>query len=137
MRDGYTFSDVDLLDLLEREAGREAVDLFMDARTRLRDGFTFDDGDVRDLVDAEQFDQVRGYVRTGRGLSVLPLIATVLIGAAIGLLGSMNWLGRVGWAGGALLAAGALCSIVLLVADAGLSAVVANQETLVSRACRS
>ncbi len=137
MRDGYTFSDADLLDLLEREAGQEAVELFMDVRMRLRDGFTFDDGDVRDLVDAEGFDQARGYVRAGRGLSVLPLVVTLLIGVAIGLLGSKRWQGRLGWAGAALLSAGVLSGVVLLVGSAagtGLSAyVVAEQETLVEQ----
>ena len=99
MRDGYTFSDADLLDLLEREAGREAVELFMDVRMRLRDGFTFDEGDISDLVDADAFDQARGYVRAGRSALLLLLVATALIGVAIGLLGSKRRLGRLGWAG--------------------------------------
>ena len=135
MRDGYTFSDADLLDLLEREAGREAVELFMDVRMRLRDGLTFDDGDLRGLLDAdaEAFDQARGFVRLGRDSSVLLLVATVLIVAAIGLLGSTRWLGRLGWAGGALLAAGVLSGMVLFVADAGLSVIAAEQETLVEQ----
>ncbi len=134
MRDGYTFSDADLLDLLEQEAGLAAVELFMDVRTRLRDGFTFDDGDVRDLVGAEAFDQARGYVKkAGRGWLMLLLVATVLIGVAIGLLGSRRWLGWLGWAGAALLAAGVLSWVGLFVADAGLSAVVAEQETLVEQ----
>ncbi len=133
MRDGYTFSDADLLDLLEREAGQEAAELFMDVRMRLRDGFTFDDGDVSDLVDAEGFDQARGYVRAGRGLSVLLLVAILLVGAAIGLLGSKRWQGRLGWAGAALLAAGVLSGVAMFVADAGLSALVPEQATLVEQ----
>ena len=133
MRDGYTFSDADLLDLLEQEAGPEAVELFLDARTRLRDGFTFDEGDISDLVDADAFDQARGYVRAGRSALLLLLVATALIGVAIGLLGSKRRLGRLGWAGAALLAAGVLSGVILFVVEANLSAVVAEQETLVEQ----
>ena len=68
---------------------------------------------------------------------MLLLVATLLIGVAIGLLGSKRWQGRLGWAGAALLAAGVLSGVVLLVgsaAGAGLSAyVVAEQETLVEQ----
>ncbi len=133
MRDGYTFSDAHLLDLLEQEAGREAMELFLDVRTGLRDGFTFDESDISDLVDAEAFDQARGYVRAGRSALSLLLIATALIGVAIGLLGSKRWPGWLGWAGAALLAAGVLGGLVLFLAEAGLSAVLAEQETLVEQ----
>jgi hypothetical protein len=116
LRNGLTFTDVDLQRLVLEQGGQANLDLFNHARRYLREGFTFTDQDLRDTLgpNASDFDRFREGVNTIRGLLFLLLIALAMIAAVIGGLGGRNWWSRLGWAGLPLAISGVLVSAALV-----------------------
>ena len=104
LSDGYTFTDQDFRELIDRESASSSGDSILGGGTV-----------------SEQFDQGRnlfGLARTLRWLLVLPLLMVL---AAIGFLGGRSWGGRSIWAGGALLLAAATILIITGIMYNGLT----------------
>ena len=120
LRDGLTFTEQDLIELIEEQASspgeaQDNVDLLNDARGYLRDGFTFDQTQVEEQferqADFDAFDDARGYVALGRDFLFLLIVLLAAIALFIGMLGGRRWGTRLIWAGVPVLLAGAAMAI--------------------------
>ena len=112
LRDGFTFTDGDLLGLIESfDAGdTDVAARFDEYRGYLRDGYTIDESSVVDLLGGnfEQFDDARGWVKLGRDLLFLLVVLLGFIALLVGFLGGRRWGTRLVWAGVPVLISGAL-----------------------------
>ena len=108
LRDGYVFTQDDLLELVEEQGGEDMLDLFDDARGYMRDGFVFTEGDAEEAAgnDLEQFETVRGYVGTARSFALVVVLPLLLLVAIVGFLGGRSWWTRLAWAGVPLVVGG-------------------------------
>ncbi|MCH8974763.1 MAG: hypothetical protein IH869_06780, partial [Chloroflexi bacterium] len=112
LRDGFTFTDGDLLGLIESfDAGdTDVAARFDEYRGYLRDGYTIDESSVVDLLGGnfERFDDGRGWVKLGRDLLFLLVVLLGFIALLVGFLGGRRWGTRLVWAGVPVLISGAL-----------------------------
>ncbi|MCH8848301.1 MAG: hypothetical protein IIC32_04935 [Chloroflexi bacterium] len=126
LRDGYTFTDGDLVGLFENfDAGDTDFAARLDEyRGYLRDGITFDDSSLAaELGDnIELFDDVRGWVDLGRSLLFLLIVLLGFIALIVGFLGGRRWGTRLAWAGVPVLISGALIGGIFSAASGPLRA---------------
>jgi hypothetical protein len=110
LKNGLTFTDEDLRELILEEAGQDELDFFDDVRMALRDGITFTDQDLRDEMgsDSISLDDGRDWIKRVRQFLLVLLVPLVLLMVTIGFLGGRNWWSRLAWAGVPLVLAGAI-----------------------------
>jgi len=122
LRDGYTFTEVDLNNLILEQAsssreGRELLEVIENVRGYLRDGFNFDEADLQaelgSEVDFGMFDDIRGYVGLGLDYLVWLVVFPLFVVFLIGVLGGRRLESRLTWMGATLLIAGGLAAVAL------------------------
>ncbi len=117
LRDGYSYTDVDLRGDVAELAGANSAEVlarYDDVLRWLREGIEFTEQDINDELSADEldtFDRVRGWIGSGRDLLFLLLVIPALLVVGIGFLGGRSWWSRLTWAGVAPLLAGAVLAI--------------------------
>ena len=122
LRDGYTFTEVDLSNLILEQAstpqeGADILNMIEDVRGYMRGGFNFTEADLQERLGANVnfalFDDIRGYVGLGREYVIWLVLLPLLIAFLIGVLGGRWWGSRLAWMGVPLLIAGGLAAVAL------------------------
>jgi hypothetical protein len=122
LRDGYTFTEVDLNNLVMEQAssaqeGADLLSVIERVRGYLRDGVSFDEADLQaelgSDVDFGLLDDIRGYVGLGRDYLIWLVLLPLFIAFFIGVLGGRRWGTRLAWMGMTLLIAGGLSAAAL------------------------
>ncbi len=115
IRDGITFTEIDLRRVLTEQADEGIVETLDTVRETIRDGISFTQVDLQDALAGdgdeatlEDIDRARGLLNTARGLWFLLPVALAVALAVIGVLGGRGLGGKAAWAGAALAFAAAV-----------------------------
>jgi hypothetical protein len=130
LRDGYTFTQEDLENLLRSQstdlkAGEDHVALLGDIRMWMRDGFSLDEATLLRTGATSQlraFDNIREAVGTARENTMIFFALPAIIALIIGWLGGRRWGSRLAWAGMPVLLSGLTATVGFgLVAERGFA----------------
>lgn len=119
--EGWSYTDSDLMADLN-----DGWDTFQDIRGYTQSGYTVTETDLRDAItddedEIQSFDDVRGWIHTGRTWLWGLWVVLILIVVGIGFLGGRGWKSRSAWALGSLLIATLIVfiTVTLLYANVG------------------
>jgi len=117
VRDGYTFTEKDLENLIKQGAGDNSWNQVSKVRDSLSKGIQYNERDFRihiETVTADggqtlsMLDQVRGILKLVHMFNMAVYIPTLLIAAIVGFLGGRGWIQRLMWAAITMLVASIL-----------------------------
>ena len=117
VRDGYTFTEKDLENLIKQGAGDNSWNQVSKVRDSLSKGIQYNEQDFRihiETVTADggqtlsMLDQVRGILKLVHMFNMAVYIPTLLIAAIVGFLGGRGWIQRLMWAAITMLVASIL-----------------------------
>ena len=117
VRDGYTFTEKDLENLIKQGAGDNSWNQVSKVRDSLSKGIQYKERDFRihiETVTADggqtlsMLDQVRGILKLVHMFNMAVYIPTLLIAAIVGFLGGKGWIQRLMWAAITMLVASIL-----------------------------
>ena len=117
VRDGYTFTEKDLENLIKQGAGDNSWNQVSKVRDSLSKGIQYNERDFRihiETVTADggqtlsMRDQVRGILKLVHMFNMAVYIPTLLIAAIVGFLGGRGWIQRLMWAAITMLVASIL-----------------------------
>ena len=117
VRDGYTFTEKDLENLIKQGAGDNSWNQVSKVRDSLSKGIQYNERDFRihiETVTADggqtlsMLDQVRGILKLVHMFNMAVYIPTLLIAAIVGFLGGRGWVQRLMWAAITMLVASIL-----------------------------
>ena len=117
VRDGYTFTEKDLENLIKQGAGDNSWNQVSKVRDSLSKGIQYNERDFRihiETVTADggqtlsMLDQVRGILKLVHMFNMAVYIPTLLIAAIVGFLGGKGWIQRLMWAAITMLVASIL-----------------------------
>ena len=117
VRDGYTFTEKDLENLIKQGAGDNSWNQVSKVRDSLSKGIQYNERDFRihiETVTADggqtlsMLDQVRGILKLVHMFNMAVYITTLLIAAIVGFLGGRGWIQRLMWAAITMLVASIL-----------------------------
>jgi len=117
VRDGYTFTEKDLENLIKQGAGDNSWDQVTKIRASLSEGVQYNEQDFRihiETVTADggqtlsMLDQVRGILKLVHMFNMAVYVPTLLLAAIVGFLGGRGWTQRLMWAAIAMLVASIL-----------------------------
>ena len=117
VRDGYTFTEKDLENLIKQGAGDNSWNQVSKVRDSLSKGIQYNEQDFRihiETVTADggqtlsMLDQVRGILKLVHMFNMAVYIPTLLIAAIVGFLGGRGWVQRLMWAAITMLVASIL-----------------------------
>ena len=117
VRDGYTFTEKDLENLIKQGAGDNSWNQVSKVRDSLSKGIQYNELDFRihiETVTADggqtlsMLDQVRGILKLVHMFNMAVYIPTLLIAAIVGFLGGRGWIQRLMWAAITMLVASIL-----------------------------
>ena len=114
MREGYTFRETDLENLIKQGAGDNSWEQLTTVRNSLSKGIQYNDQDFRVHIETitadggqtlSMLDQLRGILKLVHMFNLAVYIPTILIAALVGFLGGRGWYQRLIWAAIAMLIA--------------------------------
>ena len=117
VREGYTFTEKDLQNLIKQGAGDNSWDQVSKVRDSLSKGIQYNEQDFRihiETVTADggqtlsMLDQLRGILKLVHMFNMAVYIPTLLIAAIVGFLGGRGWIQRLMWAAITMLVASIL-----------------------------
>ena len=117
VRDGYTFTEKDLENLIKQGAGDNSWNQVSKVRDSLSKGIQYNERDFRihiETVTADggqtlsMLDQLRGILKLVHMFNMAVYIPTLLIAAIVGFLGGRGWIQRLMWAAITMLVASIL-----------------------------
>ena len=117
VRDGYTFTEKDLENLIKQGAGDNSWNQVSKVRDSLSKGIQYNERDFRIHIETvtgdggqtlSMLDQVRGILKLVHMFNMAVYIPTLLIAAIVGFLGGRGWIQRLMWAAITMLVASIL-----------------------------
>ena len=117
VRDGYTFTEKDLENLIKQGAGDNSWNQVSKVRDSLSKGIQYNERDFRIHIETvtgdggqtlSMLDQVRGILKLVHMFNMAVYIPTLLIAAIVGFLGGKGWIQRLMWAAITMLVASIL-----------------------------
>jgi len=121
MREGYTFRETDLENLIKQGAGDNSWEQLTTVRNSLSKGIQYNDQDFRVHIETitadggqtlSMLDQLRGILKLVHMFNLAVYIPTILIAALVGFLGGRGWYQRLIWAAIAMLIASFLVYVI-------------------------